>query len=248
MTGELKPCDLVVFSPHPDDAELHCGGLLLVARNRGWRTAVVEMTRGELGTRGTAEIRARECEEAARVLGLTVRANLELPDGGVRDTDDARRAVVRVIRTLRPLVVITPPTWKDHHPDHLGTAAILRNSFYLCGIKKYLPHLEPHRPRALITYAGSRVESPTFIVDVTEVIEERRAAVLCHNSQVGPPVEGEPETRIGHPDFLQAIDARLRKFGWMIGVTYGEAYNMENPIPVTDLVGLFTMESTRDQR
>ncbi len=239
MTGRLEPCDLVVFAPHPDDAELNCGGTLLVARNRGWKTAVVEMTRGELGTRGTAEIRARECEEAAEILGLTVRANLELPDGGVQDTLEARRAVVRTIRTLKPRVVIAPPTWKDHHPDHIGTALILRSSFYLCGIKKYLPHLEPHRPRALLNYAGSRVESPTLIVDVSSVIEERRSAILCHTSQVGPPVEGEPETRIGHPDFLQAVEARLRKFGWMIGVTHGEAYTMETPIPVSDLVELF---------
>lgn len=239
MTGELHPSDLVVFAAHPDDAELNCGGLLLVSRARGWRTAVVEMTRGELGTRGTPEIRKRECEAAAKVLGLTARLNLGLPDGGVRDTDEARRAVVRTIRSLRPRVVVAPPIRDDHHPDHLGTGELLQRSFYLTGVSKFVPELPPHKPRALVHYAGSRVERPTIIVDISSVVEGRREAILCHASQVGPPVPGEPETRIGHPEFLLAIEARLRRFGWMIGVRYGEAYTLETPLPAADLVGLF---------
>ncbi len=243
MNGEYLPCDLAVFVAHPDDAELNCGGLLLASARKGWRTAVVEMTRGELGTRGTPEIRAGECEAAAAVLGLTVRANLGLPDGGVRDTDDARRAVVRAIRSMRPRVVVAPPLRSDHHADHIGTADLLQKSFYLSGIAKFVPDLPPYRPRTLINYMGSRLEKPTMIVDVTEVMEERRKAVLCHASQVAPLASGEPDLRIAHPDFLKAIDARLRHFGWMIGVAHGEAYTMETPIPVTDLVELFGIES-----
>ena len=236
------PCDLVVFVAHPDDAELTCGGTLLVARNRGWKTAVVEMTRGELGTRGTVEIRARECEDAAKVLGLTYRGNLGLPDGGVRDTDEARRGVVRMLRAMRPRLVLAPPIWSDHHPDHLATGELLKRSLYLSGIGKLVPELPPYRPRALLHYMGSRVQQPTLIVDVSSVIEERRKAVLCHASQVGPATREEPVTRISHPDFLSAVDARLRHYGWMIGVPYGEAYTTESPIPVGDLVGLFQLD------
>ena len=236
------PCDLVVFAPHPDDAELNCGGLLLVARQRGWKTAVVEMTRGEMGTRGTPEQRERECAEAARVLGLTVRANLGLPDCGVRDTDEARRAVVRMIRTLKPRVVVAPPLRSDHHPDHVCTGELLHRSFYLCGIQKFVPEVPAHKPRALVHYLGSLPERPTLIVDVSAVIEERRAAVLCHFSQVGPNSPGEPVVRVGHPDFLDSVDARLRHWGRMIGVPHGEPYLLDVPLAVSDLVGLFDVE------
>ena len=239
MTLELKPCDLVVFAPHPDDGELTCGGLLLVSARQGWRTAIVEMTRGEMGTRGTPEIRARECEAAAEVLGLTVRANLGLPDCGVRDTDDGRTAVVGVLRALRPKVVVAPPPRSDHHADHLGTADLVQKSLYLSGIAKYGPPLPPYRPPALINYMGSRLERPTFIVDVTAVIEERRKAILCHASQIGPLAPGDAQVRIAHPDFLKAVEARLRHYGWMIGVSYGEAFTVENALPVADVVGLF---------
>ena len=241
--GDLHPCDLVVFAAHPDDAELTCGGLLLASRHQGWRTAVVEMTRGELGTRGTPEIRARECEEAAKILGLTVRTNLGLPDGGLRDTDEARRAVVRAIRSLRPRLVVAPPLRSDHHPDHIATGEILERSIYLAGIRKFVPDLEPFRPRALVHYMGTRLTGPpAFIVDVSPFMEDRRRAILCHASQVGPAAPDEPPTRIGHPEFLSAIEARLRHFGWMIGVSHGEAFTMETPVPVGDLVGLFGTE------
>ena len=241
MTVELPPVDLVVFCAHPDDAELTCGGTLLVAKARGWRTAVVDLTRGEMGTRGTPEIRAKESDEAAKVLGLAARANLGLPDCGVRDTDEARRAVVRAIRQMRPRIAIAPPWDSDHHPDHMAAGDLLRKCFYLCGIAKYVD-LPPWRPRALLHYAGSRVARPSIIVDVSAVMEDRRKAIRCHASQVGPRTEGEPATRIGHPEFLGAVECRLRYFGWMIGVSFGEAFTMETPIPAADIVGLFDLD------
>jgi bacillithiol biosynthesis deacetylase BshB1 len=242
MSDPYRPADLVVFAAHPDDAELSCGGLLLVSRARGWRTAVVDMTRGELSTRGTVPIRDRESEEAARVLGLAVRANLGLPDGGVRDTDEGRRAVVRAIRSMRPRLVVAPPVTGDHHPDHTGTGELVLKSIYLSGIRKFVPELEPHRPRALLHYPGTRSGRPTIVLDISSVIEDRRKAVLCHGSQVGPLEPGQPVTRISHPDFLEHVDARLRHYGWMIGVRYGEGYHLETPLPAGDLVGLFEIE------
>src|SRR5262245_8683344 len=242
MSGQFAPCDLVVFAPHPDDAELTCGGLLLVAKKKDWRTGVVEMTRGEMGTRGTPEIRERECQAAAEVLGLSTRANLGLPDCGVRDTDEARRLVVAAIRRMRPRVVVAPPWLSDHHPDHLGTGELVRRSFYLAGIRKYLPEVEPHRPRALLHYLGSRTEKPALVVDVSEVIEDRRRAILCPASQVGPLQAGESSTRLTHPQFLDHVEGRLRHYGWMIGVSHGEAFTLDTPLPVTDLVGLFGIE------
>ncbi len=240
MTAE--GCDLLVIAAHPDDAELCCGGLLLVSAQRGWRTGVVDLTRGELGTLGSPEIRLREAAAAADVLGLAVRRNLGLPDGGVRDRDEYRREVVRVIRELRPRVVVAPPRL-DHHPDHSGASELVERSFYLCGIRKFLPEIPPWRPRALLRYAGSRGVEPRLVVDVTPVIERRTEAIRCYQSQFN--TEEATRLRINRPYFLESINGHLRHYGSMIGVEFGEAYTSDLPLPVGDPVGLFDTEPWR---
>jgi len=233
------PCDIVAITAHPDDMEICCGGTLALAVRQGWKAGAVEMTRGELGTRGTPEIRAKEAEEARRVLGLSCRLNLELPDGHVRDTDEARKLVVRVLRILRPRVVIAPPL-RDHHADHIATAEIVSRSLHLSGVAKYLPGLEPWKPHALLHYVGTRPAVPSLIVDVSSVFEVRREAMMCHRSQFFREGSTERATRIAHPDFPRAIEGRLRHFGAMIGAAYGEAYTSEEPIPALDLVALYS--------
>jgi len=238
------PFDIVVFSAHPDDAELCCGGLLLLAAAQGRRTAVVDVTRGELGSLGTPETRAQEAAAAAQVLGLHERRNLGIPDGHVRDTDDNRRLIVRTVRELRPTIVITPPL-NDHHPDHMGVAELVRQSFYLCAIRKYLPELPPWRPKALLTHFSSRHQSPQFVVDISSVIDRRMEAVRCYRSQFESQQEGFP-VRIASKKFLDAIQANLGHYGSLIGVAYGEPYNSEVPLGVTDLVSLFNVEAWKD--
>jgi len=244
--SDAAPSDLVVFAAHPDDAELCCGGLLLNTARSGRTTAVVDLTRGELGSLGTPELRAREAEAAARALGLTHRINLGIPDGHVRDTDDNRIAIVRTIRQLRPQLVIAPPL-DDHHPDHMGTADLVRQSFYLCGIKNYLPELPPHRPRALLHHMGTRPMNPEIVVDISEVIQQRMDAVRCYKSQFGAPQSKDFPVRIASEKFLESIEATLKYFGSLIGVAYGEPYTSELPIPATDLVGLFEIEPWKDR-
>lgn len=238
------PCDLVVFSAHPDDAELCAGGLLRLAALQGRRAAVVDCTRGELGSRGTPEIRAAEAAEAAATLGLAERINLGLPDGAVRDTDDARREVVRVIRTLRPRIVVAPPL-DDHHPDHMGVAELLVNSFYLGGIRKYPPtELPPHRPRALLHHMGTRPMVPDLVVDISAVMEDRMKAVCAYRSQFERSKEDDEgfQLRIAAERFLHSIESTMSYFGSLIGVPYGEPYTSETPVPVTDLFGLYSTE------
>lgn len=244
-SAQEPPFDLVVFSAHPDDAELCCGGLLLLAAEQGRRTAVVDLTRGELGSLGTPEIREQEAAEAARVLRLTKRLNLGLPDGHLHDTDENRKHIVRVVRELRPTIVIAPPC-EDHHPDHMAVAEIVRQSFYLCSIQKYVPELPAWRPKALLHHFGSRHRKPQFVVDISSVIEQRMEAVRCYQSQFGSPQPGFP-VRIASRKFLDSIQGNLAHYGSLIGVSYGEPYESEVPLAVHDLVALFTLEPWQDR-
>ena len=231
------PIDLVVFAAHPDDAELCCGGLLLLAAQQGYRTAVIDLTRGELGSLGTPEIREREAAEAARVLALTKRCNLGIPDGHIRDTDNNRKEIVRVVRELRPRLVVAAPR-EDHHPDHMAVAELVRQSFYLCSIRKYLPELLPWKPKALLHHMGSRQATPKFVVDISSVIDRRMEAVKCYRSQFDSPQSDFP-VRAASEGFLDSILANLGHYGSLIGVPYGEPYDTEVPLSVVDLVGLF---------
>ena len=238
------PFDLAVFSAHPDDAELCCGGLLLLAAEQGRRTAVIDLTRGELGSLGTPEVREREAVEAARVLRLTKRCNLGFRDGHVRDTDENREKIVRMVRELRPTLVIAPPR-EDHHPDHMAVAELVRQSFYLCSIRKYIPELPPWRPKALLHHMGSRHGTPKFVVDISSVIDRRMDAVRCYRSQFASPRTDFP-VRIASKRFLDSIRSNLGHYGSLIGVAYGEPYDTEVPLAVRDLVSLFPIEAWND--
>ncbi len=244
--ADTPPCDVLVFAAHPDDAELCCGGLLAKTARQGRRAAVVDLTRGELGSLGTPEIRAREAAAAADVLGLAERRNLELPDGAIRDTDDYRGLIVRAVRELRPRVVICPPLL-DHHPDHMGVSQLVRQSFYLCGIGKYLPELAPWKPKALLYHFSSRVIPPQLVVDITAVFEQRMEAVRCYQSQFAAGQPKDFPLRIAAAGFLESIEATLKYYGSLIGVAYGEPYTSELPLPVDDLAGLFETEPWKDR-
>jgi bacillithiol biosynthesis deacetylase BshB1 len=242
LLSDLQPCDIVAFTAHPDDMELSCGGTLALAARQGWRTGAVDFTQGEMGTRGSIEIRAREAREAASILGLTCRANLRLPDGHLHDTDANRKLVARALRILRPRAVIAPPL-RDHHPDHEAVAAILARTVHLAGIAKYVPELPPWRPHVLLHYLGSRAAAPPgLVVDITSVYEARMAAIRSHASQFYREGAAELPTRIAHPHFLEAVEAASRRFGALIGVRYGEGFTLEGPVPVLDVVRLFERE------
>lgn len=249
---EAEPCDIVAFTAHPDDVELNCSGTLAAAAAQGRKAGVVDFSRGELGTRGTPEIRAREAAAAARALGLTCRINLGLPDGHLRDNDEARGLVVRLLRAMRPRVVIAPPL-VDHHADHMAVAETVSRSFYLAGVARYgMPQSDatapeeataPWRPRALLHYTGSQITAPDVVVDITDVYEARKKAILCFASQFYKDGSDELPTRIAHPDFFDALEGRARHFGALIGARYGEAYTTPEPVGVTDLVSLYDREA-----
>src|ERR671938_533416 len=195
-TEKIELDALAVFS-HPDDAELTVAGTLLKLKAQGYHTGVLDMTRGEMGTRGTVEERAEEAREAARVLRLDVRLNLEQPDGHVWLTEESRRAMVRVIRSHKPKVIFTSH-WDDPHPDHAATSQIVRQAARLASMRRYDEEagLDAVAVPALAYAFYSRRVVPSFIVDVSDFVKKKMRAIRAHASQFYRENAGEPETRI----------------------------------------------------
>lgn len=242
MNTEDKTLDVLAVFSHPDDAELTVAGTLLKLKSLGYRTGVLDMTRGEMGTRGTTEIRAAEAAEAARVLRLDARLNLEQPDGHVWPTEEARRAMVRIIRRHRPRVIFTSH-WDDPHPDHANTSRIVREAARLASMRRYDEEAgqEAAPVPALAHAVYSRLVAPSFIVDVSEFLEEKMRAIRAHASQFyRPDALEEPETRISSEGFLQQIEWRMRYYGSLIGAQAGEAFYVREALNVPDPFKLLT--------
>jgi bacillithiol biosynthesis deacetylase BshB1 len=231
---------LAVFS-HPDDAELSVSGTLLKLKSQGYRTGVLDMTRGEMGTRGTPETRQKEAAEAARILQLDVRLNLGEPDGHIWPTEASRTAVVRVLRSHAPKVLLTTH-WDDPHPDHANTCHIVREAARLATMARYDEEGEqkPVRMPALMHSLFSRRVVPSFIVDVSEFVEKKMASIRAHASQFYREESKEPATRISDPRFLDEIESRMRYFGSLIGVRAGEPFFVREALNVDDPVALLS--------
>ncbi|MDX6445724.1 MAG: N-acetylglucosamine malate deacetylase 1 [Blastocatellia bacterium] len=210
-------------------------GTLLKLKALGYRTGVLDMTRGEMGTRGTPEIRAKEALEAARVLGLDARLNLEQPDARITFDEETRRAMVRVLRTRAPKVLFTSH-WDDPHPDHAATSRIVREAARLGTMRHYdeetgLPAI---KMPAIAHAVYSRLVVPSFIVDVSEFAEGRMKAIRAYASQFYSAASTEPATRISEPGFLRQVEDRMRYYGSMIGVEAGEAFYVREALNVED--------------
>src|SRR5207253_2313052 len=231
---------LAVFS-HPDDAELTMAGTLLKLKSLGYRTGVLDMTRGEMGTRGTAEIRAKESLDAARVMGLDVRLNLGLPDGHISVNDEARSAMVRVLRAHRPKVLFTSH-WDDPHPDHAATCRVVREVARLATMLRYDEDagLQPIKMPMIAHAVYSRLVVPSFIVDISEFAEKKMEAIRAHASQFYRADSHEPTTRIADKGFLRQIEDRTRYYGSLIGVEAGEPFYVREALNVEDPIALLT--------
>jgi len=240
MSAETQLDVLAVFS-HPDDAELTMAGTLLKLKSLGYRTGVLDMTRGEMGTRGTPEIRAKESLDAARVLGLDARLNLEQPDGHITVDEKTRQAMVRVLRSRAPKVLFTSH-WDDSHPDHAATARIVREAARLGTMRRYDEQagLAAIRMPAIAHAVYSRLTIPSFIVDVSEFAEGKMNAIRAHASQFYSAQSNEPTTRISEQGFLKQIEERMRYYGSLIGVDAGEPFYVREALNVADPFALLT--------
>ncbi len=224
--------DYVAFGPHPDDVELFCGGLLAAGGERGHRVGVVDLTRGEMASRGTPETRAAETEAASRELGLVHRENLGLPDAGLRADDDRAAAlVVDALRRLRPEIVVAP-YWHERHPDHEAASALVTRALFLAGLRKYGDG-EPHTPRQALFYPMRHLAEPSLVVDVSAVHARKMAAVRCYGSQVAARPDAPP-TLVGSALSLSSLEARDAFYGARIGVAFGEPYVVRETLGLAD--------------
>ncbi len=241
MSSSEVQLDVLAIFSHPDDAELSVAGTLLKLKSLGYRTGVCDFTRGEMGTRGTPEIRAQEAADAARIMKLDARINLEQPDGHVWPTEVARVALVRALRTYKPKVLLTTHE-DDPHPDHANTSIIVRQSARLATMKRYDEEsgLAAMPMPAIMHSLFSRRIVPSFVVDVSDFVDEKMSAIRAYRSQFYNAASQEPSTRISARGFLEEIELRMRYFGTLIGVAAGEPYYVREALNVEDPLALLT--------
>jgi len=231
--------DIAAIFAHPDDAELLVGGSLALEASRGRRIAMVDLTRGESGTRGTPETRAAEAAEAARILGVAHRESVGLPDGCLAVTAEHKDPLVEALRRLRPAVVLLQH-WEQRHPDHVAASRLVYDASFLAGLRNYRPDLgAAFRPRKLL-YVPSTTEAaevhPTFVVDVTSVWETKVKAIAAFASQFAR-TAGET-VAVPLDLFRPSMEVAARRYGQRIGVEFGEGFVTREPLTVSDLASL----------
>jgi N-acetylglucosamine malate deacetylase 1 len=220
--------DVLAFGVHPDDVELSCSGVLMVEKNNGKKTGIIDLTEGELGTRGTAETRKSEAADAARILGVDVRENLGLADGFFNNDKESQLKVIQTIRKYKPEIVICNAP-EDRHPDHGRSAGLVADASFLSGLKKIETtqdgiSQEAWRPKYVLHYIQDRYLNPDFVVDISAVFEQKMEAIKAFKTQFHNPGVDGPQTYISTPGFLESVVYRYKMFGKMIGVEYAEGF------------------------
>lgn len=230
--------DVLAIAAHRDDVELICGGTMIRAAEQGYRTGVIDLTAGEMGTRGSAGLRGEEASRAASVMGLALRENLGLPDAGVTNTPEIRARLAAEIRKLKPTIVIAPALG-GRHPDHREGAQLVRDACFMAGIGKVVPEIPPHRPRKVIHAIAYREDNvkPTFVVDVSAVFERKMEAVRCYGSQFDEATQAGEVFPNGE-SLYEIVRHQAAHYGSLIRVQYGEPFHTFETMQVDDIVKL----------
>jgi len=230
--------DIIFFGAHPDDIELSCGGTAAKLVKDGLRVGVVDLTRGEMGTRGTPQTRKREAQNAAKAFGATFRQQLDFGDGNLRTGRDEELQIIALLRQWQPKLVVAP--WPDdRHPDHTRTGRLVTEASFYAGLKSLKTDLPAHRPQTVLYYLQNYMLPPSFVVDVTAHWKTKMRAVAAYKSQFYDPKSKEPNTFISDPKFLEMIEARGKHFGALIGAAYGEAFISKQPPRVDDVIAAY---------
>jgi bacillithiol biosynthesis deacetylase BshB1 len=230
--------DLLAISPHPDDAELFCGGLLARAKREGYATGILDLSQGELSTRGDGEHRKQESLQATAILKLDWRGNLCLPDGNLVNIPEYRLAVIKIIRELRPKICLVPYR-QDRHPDHEAAAGLIRTAIYQSGLKKIDDGQEAYRPHTILSYMLHKVFNPTFVVDISADMETKMTAIQAYRSQFINAGQNE-NTFISRPEFLESIVTRARFYGQQVHTMYGEPYYFDGMLKIDNVIDFFS--------
>jgi bacillithiol biosynthesis deacetylase BshB1 len=228
--------DVLAIAAHPDDVEQTCGGTLLRMAEAGYKTGIIDLTAGDMGTRGTPETRVAESEEAARLLRVSHRENLHFPDARLENSMAGRMTLAYRIRVLRPRTVILP-YWEGRHPDHYRTSEIGYEACFLAGLKKIDQYTEPHRPYKIVYSSVYANVTPSFVVDVTQYFDRRMESLLAYRSQYGEVTEGAalfPD----EPEIRDRLATTARFYGNLIGVKYGEPYVVKETMRIDDIVAM----------
>jgi len=234
--------DILVFAVHPDDAELGCSGTILKHIDLGKKVGIVDFTKGELGTRGTAETRDKESAESTRILGLHARENLGFRDGFFVNDEQHQLEVIKMIRKYRPEIVLSNAL-EDRHPDHGRAGDLVYDACFLAGLQKINTGLDgeeqqPWRPKILLQYIQDRYIKPDIIVDVSPYFNRKIDSIKAFKTQFYNPALDEPDTYISSPEFLEAVIGRAREFGKSIGTTYAEGFTSRKLLGVNNLFNL----------
>ncbi|MFC1552653.1 bacillithiol biosynthesis deacetylase BshB1 [Candidatus Latescibacterota bacterium] len=230
-----KKLDVLCMVAHPDDAEILSGGTLIKLKDQGYSVGIVDFSKGEMGTRGTPEQRAKEAQCAAEIMGVDVRVNLEFPDARIENTIENRTKVVRAIREYRPHLIITHGE-NNRNPDHTHTSYLVKEAAFTSGLTKYDTGQDPHRPNKIIYCIEYFEMSPTFHVDITDQYERKMNAISCYRSQTFDPDNTGTPTYIASDKFLTEMDARFRYYGSKIHKEFGEIFRMDSPVEIKDIV------------
>lgn len=234
--------DILVLAVHPDDAELGCSGTILKHIALGKKVGIIDFTRGELGTRGSAEIRDREAADSTRIMGLHARENLRFRDGFFENNETHQLEVIKMIRKYQPEIVLTNAL-QDRHPDHGRAGDLSNDACFFSGLSKISTTLdgtvqEAWRPRLVLQYIQDRYIQPDIIIDITPYFETKIAAIKAFKTQFFNPELDEPDTYISSPEFFESVIGRAREFGKTVGATYGEGFTSRKLLGIDNLFNL----------
>ncbi len=239
-----KTVDAIFFAAHADDIELACGGTIVNMIRAGRRAGIVDLTHGEMGTRGAPEVRLRESRAAAKALGATFREQLDFGDGGLRTGREEELQIIEIVRRWRPEIVFAP--WPDErHPDHARAGRLVAEASFYAGLRKLKTRGEAHRPQAVVYYLQNYLPPLSFVIDVTDTWEMKMKAIHAYKSQFFNAKAKEPRTFIAEERFLDMIEARGKHFGALIAARYGEAFVTKQPPRIDDVFAAYRGREVR---
>lgn len=234
----MNKIDCLAFGAHPDDVELFCSGLLIKLQKQGYTTGIIDLTKGELSTNGTPEIRQIETQEASLVLKISIRVNLGFEDGNIDNNKENRAEIIKYLRKLKPDIILLP-YWEDRHPDHVASSKIIEDASFYSGLSKIITQQEPFRPKMVLYYMMHTTFTPSFIVDISGEMDTKIKAIQAYASQFNQSKVGNNLTYINQPEFFDSIINRAKFYGYEIKSNFGEPYFYKGIFRINNIMDFF---------